>query len=315
MSKLLKRVLTGFFSLSKSEQKGIVVLGILIVLIVIVNQFLPFFIQHPKLNQAEYLQKIKSFQQKQQKLPDSAYLADIQAKGLLDSAQASKLLKPFPFNPNQLPDSSWLAIGLSEKQLARIKNYEAKGGKFYSKEDFKKIYGISQGEYLVLEPFIEIPKPEKNKKSIAKTKSTFKQKNPIKRAYSPIELNHADSAQIVQKLRLPSWLAVRIIKYRNLLGGFYTVDQLYEVYSMDSLELEKRRHFIEINTSQIRKIDLNNASFKQLVNHPYISYNLSKKIMEFRQDNGKYNSTYDLVEQKIVSDSLYQKLKHYLLEP
>jgi competence protein ComEA len=315
MSKLLKRFLVSFFSLSKSEQKGIVILTILIILLVAANQFLPLFIQHPWVNQAEYLEKVKAFQQKQQELSDSVYLAGRQARGQLDSVEANKILKPFPFNPNGLPDSSWLALGLSEKQLATIKNYEAKGGRFDSKEDFKKIYGISEGEYLVLEPFIEIPKAKQNRKPAAKKADVITESKPSKTIYSTIELNQADSALIAERLKFPSWIATRVVKFRNLLGGFYAVDQLNEVYGMDSLEVEKRKNFIEIDTTQIRKIDLNKATFKELVNHPYISYDLTKEIVEFRQENVKINSTYELVEQEIIPDSLHQKLKHYLIAP
>lgn len=315
MSKLLKRFLVSLFSLSKSEQKGIVILTILIILLVAANQFLPLFIQHPWVNQAEYLEKVKAFQQKQQELSDSVYLAGRQARGKLDSVEANKILKPFPFNPNGLPDSSWLALGLSEKQLATIKNYEAKGGRFNSKEDFKKIYGISEGEYLVLEPFIEIPEPSQKIKPKKKKTVPAKKEKSTQSYYSHIELNQADSAQIAERLKFPSWIATRIVKFRNLLGGFYSVDQLNEVYGMDSLEVEKRKNFIEIDTTQIRKIDLNKATFKDLVNHPYISYDLTKEIVEFRQENVKINSTYELVEQGIIPDSLHQKLKHYLIAP
>lgn len=315
MSKLLKRFLNSFFSLGKSEQRGILVLAILTGLLVIANQFLPLFFSRQEVNQAEFLEKVKVFQQNQQSLSDSVYLAQQQAKGQLDSAEALKVLKPFKFNPNGLPDSSWLALGFSEKQLATIKNYETKGGRFKSKEDFRKMYGISEGEYLVIEPFIEIPEAEQTTKTAAKKKVAYAENHSTKINYLAIELNQADSAQIVENLKFPSWIAARIVKYRNLLGGFYSVDQLNEVYSMKSLEVEKRKKFIATDTGLIRKIDLNKATFQQLVNHPYISYDLTKQIVEFRQGNGNFNTTYDLVEQQIVPDSLYQKLKHYLLAP
>jgi hypothetical protein len=203
MSKLLKRFLNGFFSLNNSEQKGIIVLAVLIVLLVVANQFLPILLHQKEVNQADYLEKIKAFKHKQQEIADSVYLARKQAKGKLDSAEASKLINPFLFNPNQLPDSSWLALGLSEKQVATIKNYEAKGGKFNNKEDFRKIYGISEGEFLVLEPFLEIPETKQREKPAAKRPKVVPQTKQPKAIYSSIELNGADSALLVERLRFP----------------------------------------------------------------------------------------------------------------
>src|SRR5690606_16919999 len=64
--------------------------------------------------------------------------------------------EPFVFDPNGFPVSDWERLGLTEKQIRMIRNYEAKGGRFRKKEDFAKIYAISSADYARLAPYIRI---------------------------------------------------------------------------------------------------------------------------------------------------------------
>jgi len=314
MKKLTKRYFNAFFTLSKTEQRGIIVLSFLIVIVLIANQLLPYLIQSTTVNQEEFVEEIRMFQLEQKKLSDSIFLTKMQDKGELDSAMASKRLNPFPFNPNGLPRESWLALGLSEKQVATIKNYELKGGKFRSKEDVKKMYSISQAEYKILEPFIEIPTTENDEKQSVKPKikATFKKTEQKFDPYKLTRLNEADSAQIVRNLRFPSWIASRILKYRNLLGGYYTSDQLFEVYGIDSTEVSKRLNYIAVDSTQTRKTNINKADFKQILKHPYISYELTISIVNYREQNGSFKTIDELREHNLVNDSLFTKIQNYL---
>src|SRR5690554_658389 len=48
----------------------------------------------------------------------------------------------FEFNPNKLNHQEGVRLGLTERQIRMVQNYISKGGSFYRKEDFKKIYAI-----------------------------------------------------------------------------------------------------------------------------------------------------------------------------
>ena len=52
----------------------------------------------------------------------------------------------FTFNPNTLETEGWRKLGLSERQAKTIMNYRSKGGRFYKKEDLKKIYIKSKSQ-------------------------------------------------------------------------------------------------------------------------------------------------------------------------
>src|SRR5690606_4677327 len=67
----------------------------------------------------------------------------------------------FYFDPNGLPEADWQRLGFSARQIAVIKNYEAKGGRFYKKEDVAKIYSISKKDYERIAPYIVIKERER----------------------------------------------------------------------------------------------------------------------------------------------------------
>ena len=148
-----------------------------------------------------------------------------QVDGYADDKPVSddKLLHPvmFPFNPNSLTVAQWKQLGLSERQANVIIHYEAKGGRFYRKEDLKKIYAITADDYTRLEPYINIPEVEYISKKA--------------KPGEIIELNGADSARMTMIRGVGPSFAVRIIRYRNRLGGFYNKEQLKEIYGVDSV--------------------------------------------------------------------------------
>jgi hypothetical protein len=157
MSGRLKQLIDDFFTLSKSEQRGIFMLAILVIIILVVTYLLPFFDSSSPVDHSEHLNKIEQFRKSQQETADSIRVNRLQEKGRLGYDDARQILKPFAFNPNNLPEEKWLAMGLSQKQATTIINYIAKGGQFKTKEDLKKIYCLSEGEYRVLEPYILLP--------------------------------------------------------------------------------------------------------------------------------------------------------------
>ncbi len=302
MLRKLKRAIGQFFSLSKSEQRGNIILAALILLVAAAYYLLPFFPGYEAVDYTEFEEEIAAFRQAQQKIRDSIRIEKLQNAGKLDSALARLKINPFPFNPNQLAVEEWRKLGLTNKQIQAIRNYEAKGGKFRKKEDLKKMYTISDAEYQLLEPYIRLsPKNEKQPKKVKQNALSV-----------PVGINSADSAVLAHDLGLAPWLAARIVKYRNLLGGFYTKQQLTEVYGFDDKLLSEKSSSITVDSSLVRKLNLNKASFKQLLRHPYISYELTQYIVNTRSAKGRFSSIDEINEAPLVDDELFARLKHYL---
>lgn len=310
----IKKWFSPFFTLSKSEQRGIFVFSFLILAVLVFRLLMPYFIDDKPVDNSKFIKEMEAFYQAQQHLSDSVQIERLQNRGELDKELTKQKLKPFPFNPNGLPEEQWILLGLTPKQAKSIKNYEAKGGKFRSKADVKKMYAISDIEYQILEPYIEIPevvKPEKQAKSETANKQPEKI-YPAKKVRQTVEINTADSLELIEKLQLSPWLSGRVVKYRILLGGYYNTQQLAEVYGFKPNILQASIPYIQVDTSLITKIDLNKATFKEILHHPYISYDMTKAIVK-KRDKGKYKSVNELLEFDILPDTIFSKVRPYLI--
>ena len=218
----------------------------------------------------------------------------------------------FNFNPNTLTLEGWIKLGLSPKQAASIIKYVTKGGKFYRAEDVKKMYAISPANYQRFEPYISIPN---------QTYSTPYSKNVITYSEKPvakftekvvIDINEADSASLTNIRGIGPSFASRIIKYRKRLGGFVNVDQLKEVYGIDSIKYDGIKDQVKINLSSIKKINLNTAEFDDMKKIPYLSYKQMNAILAYRKQHGNYSQTADLNKIVILNPILINKISDYV---
>lgn len=217
-------------------------------------------------------------------------------------------INPFPFNPNGLPEEKWKMLGLTEKQIKAIKNYESKGGKFYRKEDVKKMYVISPEEYAILESFIEIPLDSANNRY----KAIKSNNSDISKQIQIVELNSADSVTLTQIPGIGPVYASRIIKYREKLGGYYNIIQLLEVYGIDTVKFSKFRNYISVNEASVKKIKINTVDFKDLMKHPYFPYPITKAIFELKNKKGYIADVNEIKSIPIIYNDLFSKIKPYI---
>jgi DNA uptake protein ComE-like DNA-binding protein len=145
-----------------------------------------------------------------------------------------------------------------------VKNYEAKGGRFYSKADVKKIYSISPDDYARLEPYINLP-------------ASYQKAAPGE----IIEINSADSARLTRIRWIGPAFAIRIIRYRQRLGGFYSKEQLKEVFGIDDTKYNEIKNGIAVNNKAISKVNVNNVTLNQLRRYPYLSFKQMNAILEY----------------------------------
>ncbi len=304
MRKKIRYWIRDFFTLNKSEQRGIIVLMVIILLLLLFDLLIPNFFSHKKSEFRTYNREVSQFLRTQKALTDSLQLIHLQNTGKLSPEQADAKLHPVPFDPNHLSIEKGLQMGLSVKQVKTMQHYVAKGGRFRKKEDLKKIYCLSGAEYRVLEPFVRIAHSE------VSVSEKYHRKKPANRM--KVEINSADSASLVQKLLLPPWMARRILKYRMLLGGFYSRTQLREVYGMKTATYDAIQTFVSIDTTKIKKTDLNTATFKQLLHHPYIDYETTKKLVNTRRKTHGFSNFRQVQKLTGLPDTLLNKIRHYL---
>ena len=292
------------FDFSVAEQRGIVVLCIILLLLIGVYFCLS---RHYKENQGYLLTEnpaIDSFFVRQQHYSDSMRASwntysPTYAKG------GKQVFTPFHFSPDTMKANDWKRLGFSEKQASQIANFQSKGGKFYKKEDLKKIYCVTAETYTILEPYIHTASSEKKYESPKEPVLTEKMTHRF-------ELNAVDSADLLLIAGIGEKTASRIISYRKKLGGFIRLDQLKEVYSIDDERFSKIEPHLYVNAASIKKININEADFVTLVKHPYIDDYLAKSIVNQRNKSGKYTSLEDMKRKLLIPDELFQKIKPYL---
>ena len=267
--------------------------------------------------QVEEVYDYKAFEKEIEEFKASAVLESKYKNynNLKDEVEEKELkAEYFKFDPNGLSERDWHRLGLSFKQIKGIKNYEAKGGKFYKKEDVKKMYSISALKYAQLEQYIEIqPKYSKNFKNYNNTEKDVNPKIEYKKSVvAVIELNGADSSKLESIRGIGPAFASRIIKYRTRLGGFYRKEQLMEVYGLDSTKFEQLKDLVIVNSSAISKLNINTADFDGLKRNPYLSYKQINAIIQYRKQHGNYKSVDDLKKVLIINSSIIQKIAPYL---
>jgi competence protein ComEA len=107
-------------------------------------------------------------------------------------------------------------------------------------------------------------------------------------------------------------LARRIIRYRAVLGGYYSPAQIREVYGVtDSLFL-KISEWLEADTVHLKKLNLNTSSEKDLARHPYIGKYVAAGIVQYRSHAGKILNLNELLINGLISKGLFDQLKYYV---
>lgn len=208
---------------------------------------------------------------------------------------------PFLFDPNNATDSEFLRLGFSEKQVAAIRRYHEKVGHFKDKADFFRIRVIHDDQKQRLADWI----------IIGNTSEATPEEKSTSKAALTVELNTADTILLKQMPGIGSVFAKRIVKYRDLLGGFYSVGQLNEVYGLSENVLKQLAGKVTVDASKIRKIDLNFADPNELSRHPYLQKNLAKKIVKFRSRFGNIKNMTVLRDSMILNIDEYNRIKPY----
>lgn len=217
----------------------------------------------------------------------------------------------FPFNPNTASLSDFDSLGFPEFLAQRIQNYRIKNGKFKIKSDLLRIYGMDSAFYNSIEPFIQLPEQIDPNSKYQKTEPpVLAKKEPMPERF---DINAADSTQLTKIYGIGAKLSARIINYRNKLGGFVSIDQIREVYGLDTIVVKRiqEKYFVDASY-QPRKIILNQATEKELSNHPYIKYALAKAITTYRFQHGNFTSVEDMKKIALVDEAFYNKIVPYL---
>jgi competence protein ComEA len=226
---------------------------------------------------------------------------------------ASKKPKVFPFNPNFLTDFKGYTLGMSTEEIDRLLAFRKENKWINSVEDFKKVTKVSDSLLNKISPYFKFPDWVTNPKLKNKyVKKRFKEKKFTQK----IDLNLATQGQLEGVNGIGKAFSKRIIEYRNKLGGFTNDIQLYQVYGLDfQVANSILKEFTVKTPKEIIKMNLNSISASDIATIPSISFDLAKRIWEFRILNEGIKSFSELenieglTKRKLQGIQLYLKLE------
>ena len=134
----------------------------------------------------------------------------------------------------------------------------------------------------------------------------------VTRSFAAIDINRADSADLIPLPGIGPVFAGRIIRYRELLGGFTDVTQLHEVYGLPAETIDRIGDQLIFDTLALRRISLNAASFSDLLSHPYLDFGEVKALIRYRDYRCGFSSLEEIRENGLLTDSTLEKIFPYL---
>jgi competence ComEA-like helix-hairpin-helix protein len=137
----------------------------------------------------------------------------------------------------------------------------------------------------------------------------FNKKKPVEQK---LEINSATREDFMALKGIGEKLSERIITFRDKLGGFASVDQISEVYGLSSETFQAIKPKLKVDLSKIKKLNVNALDMKTLAQHPYISYNLAKLIVNYREQHGPYQKLEDLLNSKGIEPDDVKKIEAYV---
>lgn len=126
------------------------------------------------------------------------------------------------------------------------------------------------------------------------------------------DINSADTTDFIALPGIGSKLANRIVNFREKLGGFYSIDQIAEVYGLQDSVFQKIRPSLQINIDPVKKININTATIDELKTHPYIKYAIAKAIIAYRNEHGAFSIIEDVKKIMLIDEALYMRIAPYL---
>ena len=223
----------------------------------------------------------------------------------IDSMKQEKLdyvPKIYPYNPNFITDYKGYKLGMSVVEIDRLLAFR-KGNKYVnSPKEFQDVTRISDSLLNVIAPFFKFPDWVNKKKEYKEYKNYPNTAFAKKEKIVIIDINQASQEDLIKIFGIGAAISLRILKFKESLGGFVSMEQMKDVWGLSPEVIENlNSHFKVLVPPNIKKIDINNASIKELSQFPYFNYQLARQIVTFRSMNGDIKNSEDLTKIKGLS--------------
>lgn len=272
------------FAFSRSQRNGV----LLLFSIIIASQTAYFF---------------TDFSFSSNKSPEKEQWLSLQTQ--IDSLKQEKrnyVPKIYPFNPNFITDYKGYKLGMSVLEIDRLLAFRKQNKYVNSPEEFQAVTKVSDSLLNAISPYFKFPDWVNNKKQFKEYKkypnTTFAKKEKI----VVKDINQATQEDLIKIYGIGEAISLRILKMKENLGGFVSMEQMKDVWGLSPEVIEKlNTHFKVSVLPNVKKVDINNASIKELSQFPYFNYQQARQIVTFRSMNGDFKNVDDLTKIKGLS--------------
>jgi len=281
----MKRILS-FLTFSRSEQRGVILLLFIILGLSLYRIYSSDF--EPPLSQANQI------------------VFDRAVDSLLEVGTIPTRFKPrhtpkviavvlepklLVFDPDTASAELWMKHGFSRNQAEGIVRLRDRFGGFNSHDDVAKIKIIKPEQLEKLDQWMRFPEPEA----------------------LVVKVNSAKLEHWVQLKGIGVVIGKRILKFREALGGFHSINQVCDVYGVKPEVCDDILSSLYLDSVSVKSIDINKATIKEFARHPYITFELAKKIDSLRHYSSGFTDPKDILVIPLIVEQDYRKLAPYLM--
>lgn len=228
-------------------------------------------------------------------------LAQNEIDSLKEAAQENSN-KIYPFNPNFISDYKGYKLGMSETQIDKLHQFRKQNKYVNSNAEFQKLTGVSNEwmkQYAIYFKFPDWVTNGTSKNYQSKFESTYKKFDKKESKIVVQDLNTANQVELEKVYMIGEKLAVKILSEREKFGNFASMEQLGFIWGISPEAIADLNKKFQIKSSgNLKKININTFTIKELQQFPYFNYTIAKNIVTFRSMNGDFKSSEDLTNVK-----------------
>ena len=205
--------------------------------------------------------------------------------------------KIYPYNPNFITDYKGNKLGMSVAELDRLFAFRKQNKYVNSAKEFQDVTKVSDSLLKEMAVYFKFPDWVNKKREYSSNYTPFPKKE--KEVIVVKDINHATAEDLIKIRGIGEAISARILKERDKFGAFASMEQMQFIWGLSPEVIEYlNQYFKVVDVSQLKKININTATLKELSAFPFFNYTLSREILIFRSMNSKIKNNEDLTKIK-----------------
>ena len=280
------------FVFSRSQQNGIFLLVVLIVVLQLVYFFYPFSSERsPHPEEEEFVLELQR---------------EIDSLKAVAAAEKDSV-KMAPFNPNFISDYKGYLLGMSPDEIDRLHAHREKELWVNSTEEFQQVTQVSDSLLRKISPYFKFPEWRRNSSG-----NRISSKTAFSAPREKQDLNSATAIELQKINGIGEKLSARIVNYRESIGGFRSEIQLQDVYGLSPEVIQRVNQQFEVRGEVEKRQDLNSIEIIPLSELPYFDYELARKVVSYRKSHSRFTSFEELANIQGFPVEKIDRIKLYL---